>query len=160
MERIVIEAKSAFGVLDAQTKKWKNTNDKTLLDSIVRGKAYDVEIADVKSSDGKVRKQIVKAVEVNFEGGAPNEAPKSEVKVSVAPKPAPAPFKKREFTKAVDAKPVDWDKKDRSQLVGGRSHDAVELVAASLQSCTPMPKVLELYKEALEGILKLAEEIK
>lgn len=53
-----------------------------------------------------------------------------------------------------------WDKKDRSQLVGGRSHDSVELVKASLANATPMPKVLELYKEALIGILKISDEIK
>lgn len=157
--RIIIEAKSAFGVLNAQDKKWYNPADKSTLTNVKVGQAYDVVIDDVKSDDGKVRKQITKMTLVNLEAptnGTP-EAPKVEVKA--APKSF-TPFKKREFTKAADAKPVDWDKKDRSQLVGGRSHDAVVLVQVSLQSCTPMPKVLELYKEALEGILKLADEIK
>ena len=55
---------------------------------------------------------------------------------------------------------TDWVAKDRSQLVGGRSHDAVELVNVSLTTQTAMKDVLELYKEALQGVLKIADEVK
>jgi hypothetical protein len=163
MQRIIVGARSKFGVLDAQTNKWVNTQDKGLLASLVVGKAYDITIDTVNGDDGRTRKQMVKAVMVNTDGGnvatevksdvekaiAANQAPTKKAFVPKAGKPADAPVEK-----------VDWAAKDRSQLVGGRSHDAVELVAASLSSCTPMPKVLELYKEALLGILKLSDEIK
>lgn len=55
---------------------------------------------------------------------------------------------------------TNWAAKDRSQLVGGRSHDAAELAKVSIQTGTPMKQVLAAYAEALEGILKLAEEVK
>lgn len=154
--RIIVEAKSAFGVLNAEDKKWYNPADKSILSSVKVGQAYEVVIDDVKGGDGKVRKQITKMTLVNLEAPSNGEI-KSEVKV--APKSAPAPFKKREFIPKAAAPAVDWLKKDRSQLVGGRSHDAVVLVQASVSSCTPMPKLLELYKEAMQGILKLAEEL-
>lgn len=62
--------------------------------------------------------------------------------------------------KTAESKQTDWPAKDRSQLVGGRSHDAVELVNTSLVTATPLPEVLKLYREALEGVLKVAEEVK
>ncbi len=55
-----------------------------------------------------------------------------------------------------------WEAKNRSQLIGGRSHDAVELVKAWAQGRTSLTMVdlLEKYKLALEGILKIADEVK
>lgn len=53
-----------------------------------------------------------------------------------------------------------WDKKDRSKLVGGRSHDAVELVKAALMTQTPIDDVLKIYKDTLSKILKIADEVK
>ena len=55
---------------------------------------------------------------------------------------------------------VDWGAKDRSQLVGGRSHDAAQLVLAALTASVPISQALEMYKEALDGILKIAEGTK
>jgi hypothetical protein len=55
---------------------------------------------------------------------------------------------------------TDWAAKDRSQLVGGRSHDAAELVNTALVTGTPLEEVLKLYKEALQAILKMSEEVK
>ena len=55
---------------------------------------------------------------------------------------------------------TDWAAKDRSQLVEGRSHDAAKLVDTALVTGTPLAKVLEMYKEALEGVLKVANEVK
>ena len=163
MQRIIVEARSKFGVLDAQTKKWINTQDKSLLGSLLVGKAYDVTIGPAKGDDGKVRNQIVAAAIVNVDGNVatlekPTNVKETSPKVEAPVKKAFVP-RKAESDKA-PAPAVDWAAKDRSQLVGGRSHDAVELVAASLSSCTPMSKVLELYKEALVGILKLSDEIK
>lgn len=65
---------------------------------------------------------------------------------------------KAEAPKAVV--PTDWAAKDRSQLVGGRSHDAAALVNASLVTGTPLADVVKLYREALELVLKMAEEVK
>lgn len=78
-----------------------------------------------------------------------NEVPKTPVKKSVV-----VAAKSETMSKA------DWSAKDRSQLVGGRSHDAVELVNVSLVTGTSLEDVLKLYQEALEGVLKVAEEVK
>lgn len=55
---------------------------------------------------------------------------------------------------------TDWAAKDRSQLVGGRSHDAASLVDTALVTGTPLQQVLDMYKLALQGVLKMAEEVK
>lgn len=55
---------------------------------------------------------------------------------------------------------VDWAAKDRSQLVGGRSHDAVALVNVALITGTLLADVLKLYKEALEAVLEISNEVK
>jgi hypothetical protein len=157
--RIIVEAKSAFGVLNAEDKKWYNPANKKMLEDAKRGQAYDIVIADVKEADGKTRKRITEMTLVNLdkpvEVKSHEAAPKQDEIARPVTKKAFVPRKVEPVKEA-----VDWAAKDRSQLVGGRSHDAVELVAASLQSCTPMPKVLELYREALVGILKLSDEIK
>ena len=53
-----------------------------------------------------------------------------------------------------------WDKKDRSMLVGGRSHDTVELVKVALMTQTDINEVINTYKEALVKVLEIAEEVK
>lgn len=55
---------------------------------------------------------------------------------------------------------TDWNAKDRSQFVGGRSHDAVELVKVVFQAGVKKEEVLTLYKEMLISILEMSKEIK
>lgn len=54
---------------------------------------------------------------------------------------------------------ADWSAKDRSQLIGGLSHDAAAITAA-LVACTSVEDPLKLYKSLLEGMLKIREEVK
>ena len=70
--------------------------------------------------------------------------------------------KKAAVAKSVDnsMSKADWAQKDRNQLIGGRSHDAVSLVNTALVTGTELSKVLEMYKEALDGVLKLADQVK
>lgn len=81
----------------------------------------------------------------------------SDAKPQIEDKPAKVTIAPKE-AKSVAA--TDWAAKDRSQLVGGRSHDAAQLVQIALSSCTELSEVLRLYKEALQGILKIADEVK
>lgn len=151
---ITIEAKSPYGVMSQE--KWYNFVNKDDIKKMEVGKAYVVTLEDVKCADGKTRKQVTK-----FKSVAKTEA--KEVKNERREATDTAVTERnpvKESTAARENKATDWAAKDRSQLVGGRSHDAVELVKASLVNATPMPKVLELYKEALNGVLKLADEIK
>lgn len=69
-------------------------------------------------------------------------------------------FQAPPFFPAPPAEQSIWDKKDRAQLVGGRSHDAASLVNTALVTGTPLAEVLMLYKEALVETLKLGDEVK
>lgn len=55
---------------------------------------------------------------------------------------------------------ADWNQKDRNMMIGGRSHDAAVLVAAALTVGVSVADALKQYREALEGLLKIAEEVK
>lgn len=61
---------------------------------------------------------------------------------------------------AIKPQVTDWNAKDRSQLVGGRSHDAVSLVNTALVTGTPLAAVVKLYREALEAVLAISAEVK
>lgn len=87
--------------------------------------------------------------------------PKSEPKLpakAVEPKAKP-PFKAKEDTAMTKS---EWQAKDRSQLIGGLSHDAATM-AASILNVQPAENVedaLKVYKELLEGMLKIRDEVK
>lgn len=137
-----VEAISKFGVLNKLDGKWYNPTKDTvaLLKQFKVGGMYDVSITETVNK-GKTFKNITAIVSST---------------VAVA-------SEKKSFVKKSDGETksgLDWDKKDRAQMYGGRSHDAAELVKASLANATPMSKVLELYKEAFVGILKIAEDVK
>jgi hypothetical protein len=57
---------------------------------------------------------------------------------------------------------AEWSAKDRSQLIGGLSHDAATLAAALLpMSPDNTPEdVLVTYKQLLEGMLKIRDEVR
>lgn len=69
-------------------------------------------------------------------------------------------FNKKSYTPKSDMSKADWAAKDRSQLIGGRSHDAAQLVTAALLSGTPIETVVATYKSTLEQIVAMAEEVK
>lgn len=69
------------------------------------------------------------------------------------------------YTKKVDADKMskaEWSAKDRSQLIGGLSHDAATITATmlTLQVYNNAEEVLNCYKQLLEGMLKIRNEIK
>ena len=57
---------------------------------------------------------------------------------------------------------AEWSAKDRSQLIGGLSHDAATIVAAAmtLQPFNSTDEVLLFYKRVLEGLLRIRDEVK
>lgn len=79
--RIIVEAKSPFGILNAEDKKWYNPANKDSLKDIKVGQAYDIVLGDVKGTDGKVRKQITNMVIVDLNKGAVAVAEKPAVEV-------------------------------------------------------------------------------
>jgi hypothetical protein len=74
-----------------------------------------------------------------------------------------APKAKKSFVKADSMTKAEWSAKDRSQLIGGLSHDAATLVAAVLGFNNPdgtTEGMLEMYKQVLTGLIKIRDEIK
>jgi hypothetical protein len=71
---------------------------------------------------------------------------------------------KPKFEKKADADKMsksEWQAKDRSQLIGGLSHDAATVVAAML-AVAHYPTTVEVlteYKVLLEGMLKIRDQI-
>lgn len=56
---------------------------------------------------------------------------------------------------------ADWAQKDRNMMIGGRSHDAAVIVAAMVNvNSLDVQGALLAYKELLEGMLTIAEEVK
>jgi hypothetical protein len=90
--------------------------------------------------------------------------------LGVEDKPLVAPV----FAKTPTAKPLakapasetmskaEWSAKDRSQLIGGLSHDAAAITAAMFgyMSGVDVPEALKTYKELLEGMLKIRDEVR
>lgn len=56
---------------------------------------------------------------------------------------------------------AEWSAKDRSQLIGGLSHDAAALGAVLVNVNSLDSKgALAVYKELLEGMIKIREQVK
>jgi hypothetical protein len=70
-------------------------------------------------------------------------------------------IKKENVDKAMTR--ADWDQKDRNMMIGGRSHDAAvitaSLIAVNSGLCDE-ENALVTYRAILEGMLKIAEEVK
>lgn len=71
------------------------------------------------------------------------------------------------FTKSMPAdnsmSKADWAQKDRNMMIGGRSHDAAVIVASLITvgfGLETTEKVLTVYQGILEGMLKIADEVK
>jgi hypothetical protein len=162
LQTINVSAKSKFGVLDGATNKWFNPKDKELLASFSVGHSYNVELGETKK-DGKTYLNIVKVVGSR---GPLADVPVAEVSATAAPI-AKAPYKafdkpfnkfQKKTTSDTTMSKDEWKAKDRSQLIGGLSHDAAALAVA--QYTTKGGTILDIYKEMLVGMLKIREEIK
>lgn len=68
------------------------------------------------------------------------------------------------FTKKDDTSmsKAEWQAKDRSQLIGGLSHDAAAVTAALLATAAEMDpqEALTIYAFVLNGMLKIRDEVK
>lgn len=82
MMKIVVSAKSRYGVLDKTTEKWFNPTDSKLLKEFDVDATYDVEMEDNKGKDGKVYTNIVKIVKRYEAESKPAPAPANKVSQS------------------------------------------------------------------------------
>lgn len=91
--------------------------------------------------------------------------PKLSVKELTGGVHSPLPYFSKKFTpsKAKEDTTMtkdEWKQKDRSQLLGGLSHDAAELAAVSINVGIPIKEVLEVYREALNGLIEIRNTVK
>jgi hypothetical protein len=75
-------------------------------------------------------------------------------------KPLAQPLTKAPATETMSK--AEWSAKDRSQLIGGLSHDAATLAASivPMSPYTTVEEVLAKYKFFLEGMLKIRDEVR
>ncbi len=108
VQKIQVEAKSAFGIKDSISGKWLNPEKGSdLLAKFMVGMTYDVEMKSNKGKDGKTYINIVSIAKQHA------IEPKAEAKAPVvASVPAPA-------AKAPVAKVADMPNKDERILVQG-----------------------------------------
>lgn len=79
--------------------------------------------------------------------------------VAIAPKEFKPKFQKKEEGASATMSKSEWQAKDRSQLIGGLSHDAAAITAAIVAVDTTVTP-LAVYRSLLEGMLKIREEVK
>ncbi len=147
VQDIVVEKLTKYGFADGKgyvsfSKKFTDQAQ------IVPGASFEGE---VYTSEGGTR-YLNKIVKTN---GLPHEEKKARehapaVTAPPAPKKAPA---SEVMSKA------DWSAKDRSQLIGGLSHDAAVLVAAMMQTGTVEDPVAT-FSTTLKGLLEVRDGMK
>lgn len=150
METIKVKQLSKFGV-QLESGEYVNWSKK-IKDSdkglIVPGGTFSVDMYRAESGKG-----YINAVETGTQPVlvAPVFAKTPVVKPLAA---TPKADKAEVMTKA------DWSAKDRSMMVGGLSHDAAVLVAASVTANVSLSEVLEHYTTALKALVVIREEVK
>jgi hypothetical protein len=118
---------------------------------VIPGRVFSFEIYTADSSKQYVNK-VLKQMDTLKSGDTP-KATVNTVKVTPqVPKPV----------MNVTPQVTDWAAKDRSQLIGGLSHDAATLTAAIVRDMPDLEtdKVLELYHDFLAGMLKIRDKVK
>lgn len=155
---INVSAKSKFGILDKNTEKWFNPLKSEMLKEFEVGKAYSVELEDTTAANGKTYTNIV-----SITG---RETPTAVAAAGVTTAEVKTPYVKKDYSKfkprevKATLSKEEWAAKDRSQLVGGLSHDAATLVAAAVTSGVPVEQVIEKFKVVLAGLIKARDEVK
>ncbi len=154
MEKIKVDELSKFGFKVGNEylnySKKLSEADKT---RVVPGAEFDAELYVADSGKRYLNKiltgvtaAIVKAV----------SAPKTDAERAKVFTPK---FQKKEsVADSEKMSKADWSAKDRSQLIGGLSHDAAAIVAN--MGLGTVEEALVEYKAALEGMLKIRDEIK
>ena len=122
---------------------------------IVPGRKFSVEMYIADSG-----KQYINKVLRQLDGPTLNDLKQAVVKVKEKElNPTIAVFPS---TKTETMSKAEWSAKDRSQLIGGLSHDAATLAAVLVPMLPDQnaDSALDIYKELLEGMLKIRDEVR
>jgi len=153
-ETVVIESLGKWGPkINGEYYSFSKKIQESDKGKLVPGGTFDLDIWTAESGKKYINAVVSSAVAVAEKPVAKATSP--EVKAFVAKVKAQASEAKSEtMTKA------EWSAKDRSQLIGGLSHDAATLVAASVTANVPLEQVLEQFGTALTALLKVRETVK
>ncbi len=154
---VLVEGLSKFGFkANGEFINWSKKFDEASKAQVVPGRKFSVDMY-VADSGKMYANKILRQLETLPPGSGP-----------VPPLVAPV-FAKTPTAKPLAKAPVsetmskaEWSAKDRSQLIGGLSHDAATLAAVLVPMLPDQnaDSALDIYKELLEGMLKIRDEVK
>lgn len=158
-EQVTVEKLGPYGpkVGDVYYGWSKNLKEKEK-GTVISGGTYDLEVFVADSGKKYINKVLGQLAGV------------TQLPVLVAPVFTNTPVAKEAKATHV-AKPstseamtkAEWSAKDRSQLIGGLSHDAAAIVAAMVAVRSDLAdneKALAVYKDLLEGMLEIRDVLK
>lgn len=159
--KVQVEKLTKYGYADSEGyvsySKNLTDHDKAL---VVPGASFEAELYTAPSGSRYLNKIVARSAHVAAPKAVESQAAAATVDVERAKKFTP------KFTKvtAVDnsMSKADWANKDRNMMIGGRSHDAAVIVASMLavSNFPTTEDVLKAYKQVLQGMLTIADEIK
>ena len=147
-EKVTVTELSKYGVkVGAEYYNWSKQIKESEKGQVVPGGTYDMELYVADSG-----KKYINSVGGEF---STLVVTKAQPKASVTPKVTPV-AKTETMSKA------EWSAKDRSQLIGGLSHDAATLTASIIATMGELKTadILVIYKDFLEGMLSIRNEVK
>lgn len=148
-EMVKVDALSKFGFKSgAEYLNWSKNIKDSEKGKVVPGGTFEMELYVADSG-----KKYVNSVATSATASAAAPKPAVKVEVKAAPTAAPKATSSESMSKA------EWSAKDRSQLIGGLSHDSAAITAA-LIAVSSVPEPLALYKELLLGMLKIRDEVR
>ncbi len=156
-ERITVAELSKFGFKVGQEyvnySKKLTEAEKT---RVVPGAEFDAELF-VADSGKRYLNKILSGMAASVSSAAPAVVPDVERAKKFVPK-----FEKKETGASATMSKSEWQAKDRSQLIGGLSHDAAAITAAfvTVSGEVKGEAILESYKFILQGMLKIRDEVK
>ncbi len=158
-ERIKVDELSKFGFKVGQEyinySKHIPEADKT---NVVPGAEFEAELFVADSGKrylNKILFSVPSAKVADASLGTVQKAVDTERAKKFTPK-----FQKKDESATMSKS--EWQAKDRSQLIGGLSHDAAAITAAmlGLQVYNNTDEVLKCYQQVLVGMLKIRDDMK
>lgn len=157
MVEMVVEELSKFGFkANGRYVNYSKKFEEADKAKVVPGAAFDAEVF-VADSGKEYLNKIIKMLNTKTTVEVPVVVD-TERAIRNTPKEAFKPKYAKKDTPSASMSKEEWQAKDRSQLIGGLSHDAAAVVATL--GFTTVSDTLEAYKEALQGMLKIREELK
>ena len=158
-ETVVIESLGKWGPkINGEYYSFSKKIQESDKGKLVPGGTFDLDIWTAESG-----KKYINSVVGTVSTGTPKVVVAMRKEIDALSKANAESFKKSVTPKAASSETMtkaEWSAKDRSQLIGGLSHDAATLVAASVTANVPLEDVLAQFGTALKALLEVRESVK